>query len=356
MKQGKTDIVELAREIQRRANAAKDMVADTRQVLMVARAENQADLWIASKPYNVRPLAHRQIGERIGIPAKYYDRMLREAPELLCSNVNHWFHESPERRLVRTYEFPESHEVRAFLSDRYRRLDNDDVCNAVAPLILDQSHIQLVSQEVTDSRLYLKALFPRVEAEVRPGDVVQSGFVISNSEIGLGALTVTPLVYRLVCTNGMICEDSKFRRNHVGGRLEVLEGSYEILSDETKTLQDWATLSQIRDIINAAADQKQFEAVVAKLRAATDPATQLASPIRGVEVLTKETSLTQAEGESVLERLLRGGDYTKYGVANAVTNLANDVPDYDRATELEALGGRIIDLPASQWGKIQAAA
>ena len=41
---------------------------------------------------------------------------------------------------------------------------------------------------------------------------------------------------------------------------------------------------------------------------------------------------------------------------NAVTNLANDTDSYDRASELELLGGRILDLPANQWHEVAIAA
>jgi hypothetical protein len=40
---------------------------------------------------------------------------------------------------------------------------------------------------------------------------------------------------------------------------------------------------------------------------------------------------------------------------NAVTKTANLVSDYDRATELEAVGGRILDLAANDWSVIAAA-
>ncbi len=36
---------------------------------------------------------------------------------------------------------------------------------------------------------------PRLQAEVVPGDVVQAGVIISNSETGQGAVWVKPLVY-----------------------------------------------------------------------------------------------------------------------------------------------------------------
>jgi hypothetical protein len=32
-----------------------------------------------------------------------------------------------------------------------------------------------------------------------------------------------------------------------------------------------------------------------------------------------------------------------------VTHFSQQVADYDRATELEALGGRLVECPASDW-------
>lgn len=50
--------------------------------------------------------------------------------------------------------------------------------------------IRIVSTELTDSRMYIKAINERLELEVKRGDVVQAGIAISNSEVGLGALKV----------------------------------------------------------------------------------------------------------------------------------------------------------------------
>jgi len=41
-------------------------------------------------------------------------------------------------------------------------------------------------------------------------------------------------------------------------------------------------------------------------------------------------------------------------VANAITRTAQDVESYDRSDELEGFGGRVIDLPRSQWQQLAA--
>ena len=52
--------------------------------------------------------------------------------------------------------------------------------------------------------------------------------MISNSEVGLGAVSIQPLVYRLVCTNGMIVNDMGERRHHVGRQAKAVEDSFAL--------------------------------------------------------------------------------------------------------------------------------
>ena len=73
--------------------------------------------------------------------------------------------------------------ARAFLSDRYRRIDNYEIAEAVLPIIADIKDARIESCEVTDERMYIKVVNPRLETEVVPGDVVQSGIIITNMTI-----------------------------------------------------------------------------------------------------------------------------------------------------------------------------
>jgi hypothetical protein len=41
---------------------------------------------------------------------------------------------------------------------------------------------------------------------------------------------------------------------------------------------------------------------------------------------------------------------------NAVTAQAHSARDYDRAVEIEAMGGMLLDLPKNQWKEVLAAA
>ena len=59
--------------------------------------------------------------------------MRSDAPALLAHNVNHWFKTQPAERMVRTLDG----KARAFLSNRYRRLDNFDLLHAVMPVLAE---------------------------------------------------------------------------------------------------------------------------------------------------------------------------------------------------------------------------
>lgn len=352
MKQGKS-LVELAQEIERQKAAARDMVADTRNLSMTeAGALKVGEVGPA---LIVNDYAHRQISQRVGIPAPYYDKMKAEAPELLAQNVNTWFQKSPERRMLRTLD----NRVRAFLSDRYQRIDNHHVANVVLPILLATPGIEVVSCEVTERRMYIKAVSHAIRAEVRGskqvGDIVESGAIISNSEIGAGSLSIFPFIHRLVCLNGMVRNQDGLRKYHVGRRNDIVDGEFTVLSDNTKRLEDQATLSRVGDVLKAAMDEKNFAQAVARMEAATGDRIG-GNPVEAVEVLGESFGFVEAERTDILRHLIEGADLSRYGLIQAITRTAHDVPSYDRATELETFGGALLDMTPANWGRIALAA
>ena len=350
MKTGKS-LTELAAEIERQKSVKSDYIADTTALSMTTAGTLNISGNGGDMPIN--PIAHRQIGERVGIPAKYYDRMLKESPELLAKNVNHWLRETPERRMVRTLDGS----VRAFLSDRYQRIDNYDVANVALPVLGEVGGIKVLSTDITQSRLYIKATTSEVTAEVksrRVGDIVEAGVMITNSEVGLGAINIKPFAHFLVCTNGMVRDKSTLRAAHVGRRVE--DGDINgLLSDGTKRLEDLAVLSKVRDVIKAAFDAARFADWIAKIEETTVQRIDGDVP-KVVEALAEHYVLNESERSSVLRHLIEGGDLSRYGLVNAVTRTAEDLQSYDRATELETIGGNLIELPSSDWRVIAKAA
>ena len=352
MKQG-TTLKELAANLLAQVPDKKDYVADTQMLRLKSSKKEGSRLQMAgdeAREFSVSDFSHRQIADRLGIPARYYERMKQQAPELLDTNVNTWFQEKSERRLIRTL----GGTARAFLSDRYRRLDNAELAEAVLPMISELPGADIVSCELTETRMYLKVVNKRLELDVKPGDPVQAGFILSNSEVGAGSVRVEPLLYRLVCTNGMIVPDYGQKRYHIGRILES-EEQREIYRDETLNADDQAFFLKVQDTIRLAIDQAKFTHLVERLReVAAQPLS--GNPVRAVELLSARHELTLTEHGSVLRHLIAGGDLTRYGLINAVTRASQDATDYDRATDLERLGGQLMTLDSRQWNDIAQAA
>jgi phage terminase large subunit-like protein len=355
MKPGKT-LTELAIELDAQNNAKKDYILDTRSLIMDAD-ENGASLTMVNDKTNtstilgVNDIAHSQIATALGIPKAYYEKMQQQNPVLLAENVNAWFNNEPKTRMVRTLYG----DARAFLSDRYHRIDNYDLANQVLPMLQDLD-VSFESNEVTDSRMYIKVVNKRITKEVKPGDFVQSGIIITNSEVGLGTVTIQPLLYRLVCTNGMVVNaaQNRTRRRHIGKR-NVGDDDFVLYADDTLLADDRALLLKIRDTIHAALDEVHFTNLVDQMRAATEvPITTTHIP-EMVQLAAPEFGFSKHEGEGILDHLIRGGDLSLYGFSNAVTRYAQDVSSYDRSTELEAIGYNILTMNPRLWKRLQEA-
>jgi hypothetical protein len=346
MYQGLT-LVEMAQMVQDQANKKRDYIAETSQLQM----EGDGSLTIeaqTTETFRMNSHTHGQIAQRLEIPAKYYGRMLNEAPELLANNVNHWFKTNPEKRMIRTLDDT----ARAFLSNRYRRVDNFEIAETVLPLIGEFGDaLKIGSIGLTDSRLYIKCVNQRMQADIKKGDPVQAGVVISNSEIGLGSIRVEPLIYRLVCTNGMVIQDKGLKKYHVGRALDGDSDVFEILTDETKQAEDHALLLKIRDMVRAATSEALFTQIVDQMRETTERLIE-GNPVKTVEVLANNYGLNQREQSGVLTHLIQGGDLSQYGLLNAITRTSQDLDNYDRATELEVMGSQVMAMPGKQWHEL----
>lgn len=347
MKLGKSSISELIQQIAKEKAESRDFIVPTQELHITE--ENDPYLVLnnrgALETFSIGDTAHQQIAARLGIPFKYYERMRKDYPHLLAENVNGWFQKEPENRMLRTM----AGKARAFLSDRYRRIDNLELMQAVYPVLQDMDGISVKSCEVTDSHLYLQVVTDKVQTEVAKGDIVQAGFIISNSEIGLGAVSVQPLIYRLVCTNGMITSDSH-RQYHAGKRVGP-EDNYELFADNTKLLDDMAYFAKVQDIVRAAINETRFNQHVIAMQKAMGIEVQPMSIMPVVEELGKAYALTKPEQEAVVNNFLVGdtatdgshiAHFNQFGISNAITRLANNAPTYERAVELEKIGGSVL--------------
>jgi hypothetical protein len=365
VKTGKT-LQELAQEIERQAKTKRDYVAGT-GLVKVEPIEKGLAVTIGDKgTFPVSPIAHDQIAEHTGIPKKYYDKCRETDPELLATNVDRWFKRFPAPRLWRTLDSKN----RAFLSDKFQCFDNHDFANAALPVLLRRK-LNVVSCEVTEKRLYIKAIDEALFRDVPVGHKMGDGshqifdtcapvVILANSEVGFGRYTIDTGVYTRACTNLALFSKGGLKRTHIGARNKLAEGVdvanlEDILSDEAKRKTLEALFLQSRDVINAAFDPGVIGKRLEQL-AATSGVKITGKVEKVVEVTRERFGLTEVEGESVLKFLIEGGSLTQYGLHAAVTRSAQDAESYDRATELEYAGGAIVELKPHEFERLAEAA
>jgi hypothetical protein len=343
---------ELARELERQSEVKEDYLTDTRRIHFTSTSEqSEIDLLgegggePAATGLVLNDIAHSQLATWLKIPLNFYRRLQGDLPELLDQNVNRLLRHAPATRMIRTMDGT----ARAFLSDSYRRLDNDEIARNILPVLGEIPDLSIRSCAVTDTRMHIKATTPRLRGNV-VGQEVCAGVYIGNSEVGFGRVVVYPFVEVLICTNGMVVQragEGMMRQVHVGRRVEA-DNMGRVFRPETVAADDHAFMMALSDVVRAAVDEVRFRELLRDMErtTSTEP---IADPVAAVRVLSQRESLSEDESRDVLRHLATGGDLSLWGLLNAVTRTAEDSATYDRATELETLGGKMMDYTGRDW-------
>ncbi len=355
----------LLTEVQRQNSVKRDFTTSTEDnvrmvecedlphgVAVVMLKDGAAEL----ERFAVSEHAHKQIAARLNIPSRYYLRLLADHRDLVVHQVNALFEREPAARLFRTLDGT----LRAFLSDRYLRLDNQDVLEQTLPAIVKgELETKLLSTNVGENKMHMKVLFTgdelahEVTSRTKDGSprIIRPGFRMSNSETGSGTLAIEGFFFDGYCLNGCVfgkIDAFSFKRTHLGGRL--IEGAdFQVISDESRELEDKAIISQVSDVMKSMANPEFAQKMVDRLKATTETG-DVRSPVNAVDLAIKELDLREDEKESILTTFIEDRDYSQWGLASAITQVANqEVTSYERSCELENVGATVIDLNQSQW-------
>lgn len=375
MKQGLT-LSELAAKLEADKARQQDVIVDTREMRVLTNADGRSEVKLPGVDELV-PSQHfmRQLGQDLGLRADLFDRLRTKHPvqfdHLVNGLLDRWGTDhsgKPGRRLVRTYTDggPDGQGIaRAVLSDSYRRIDNYDLAMAVLPVIGEIPNARVESCAVTDTKMYLKVVAPLTQVDLNDlidgthqmlpdgPDYCQAGFVLSNSEVGNGAMSIEEMLFRLICTNGMIVAKS-LRRTHLGGKITSDDDGIAF-RDETLAADDRALMMKVQDAVAQAVDSVRFQQLATQFAEAKS-GTAIERPVEAMKVLANTAGLGEEEQGNVLQHLISGGDLSQFGVVNAITRAAQDVDSYDRATELEALGGQVLRYAPGEWQAVATAA
>ena len=191
-----------------------------------------------------------------------------------------------------------------------------------------------------------------------PGDTVQAGVIISNSETGQGSVCIQPLIYRLVCSNGMVVNDAtdaEVRRIHKG-RAYMTDAPFQIHAQESLTASDGDFISKLQNTVRTAIDEAKLLQVLGKMRESKEMPLNTENLPQLIKLTGASFKVHEDEQEGIMRHLVADQDFTLYGLANAITRYSQDVPSYDRATKLEGIGYNVLNMPRDLFRRINQAA
>jgi len=267
---------------------------------------------------------------------------------LLDANANHWFDFIKKSYLLRCFVDKEEKTgvIRAFLSDRFKVIDNFDVLLASLQAVKESGvKLDIDYCDITDKKMYVRFVAPEIVVdspkllknyhvpnEGNKGNMgIMAGFILSNSETGHGQFTVAPRAVVGACNNGMIFYDEKFAKTHLGARME--ENSRIEWSEETRQKNYDLILSQTKDAIKHFVNAEYFSGKILSLENAGEE--ELKHPIQAVKNVTKDLSISEDKQEDILNFFIKGKDSTPFGITQALTFFAHKNEDADLQYELE---------------------
>lgn len=297
---------------------------------------------------------HSQISEKTAIPYKYYQRMRTEAGGLLDTNVTHWMETGKGNYLVRTFVDEAGRGVmRALLSDSYKLIDNYDILLAAMEATQGSGvKVDISKCDLTERNMYVRFTCPDIELHSPkllekyrvPGGSpfngstgIVSGFVISNSEVGAGRLSVSPRAVVRACSNGMTFADDAFNRIHLGSKMEEL--STITWSHDTKHKNMELIIAQIRDAIKIFTSEEYLGKLISKMEANGE---DLKHPVDAVKNVCTSFDFGKEREDEILNAFMKGGDTSLFGISQALTFQAQKVTSGDDQHEMELAATKIL--------------
>jgi hypothetical protein len=316
---------------------------------------------LADGSYHPTAVFDEGISDKLGIHLAYLRKLRAQALDLYDANINGWLDRAdPSRKfLIRCYRGEDGTGVaRALLSDGYKRIDHLDVLTAIMDGIrLAGAEVQIQGCDLTERRMYVRLYSEQVTAtapallagyrspftgaEGADNPVIWGGLVITNSETGGGAASITPRLVVQVCRNGMTIAEDSHRAVHLGGKLG--EGVIDWSADtQAKNLA--LITAKARDAVTRFLDPRYVRTIVARME--QDAATPVEQPQEAIELVSQHLRFTDEQRNAVLGHFIKGGSLTAAGVMHAVTSVAQTLPDADTAHELESQALRVLHLAA----------
>lgn len=300
-----------------KANAFESVHIDYYQKLRETKVDDKLTISLGDKEYHITEYALSQLCGKLGVPVTYLKKCYKEGKvRLAMNNLVTWMKDDDRDILFRSY----GHSIRGILSNRYSVLDNRELLsNLLESNILRGFDIKSAYMDM--DRLHMRV----VDSQMIKidGEDLFAGIQIDNSDVGKSSLSVKYLIYKQVCSNGLILprgEGVLFRQKHIGISAEEfrdgLKHSLDVLPD---------LVAKTKDIVNT---NRQIKLTQEELDVA-------------LEKIKRDTFISEDNIETVKKLTTDRYGLNNWGLINSITQISQEY-SLDRRLELEKYASKLL--------------
>jgi len=333
---------------------------DTKRPVLVIEAKGGEP----TRHLDINSVAFQQLAAHCDIETRTARRLQDHYPAEFDTLINAHFQKEPKRKMLRTFlDTDETNgTARALLSDRFKCFDNDNMIQTILPPLMENpAQFQVAQANLSESRLYMRfKSLNQTGAGANLNDIMANGVGFSNSETGMGSVSVYAIMWTLACLNGMQTEN-KTRSSHITSARDG--DDWGLLSGEAKDADNRALNLKLRDLVGAYSSREMFDETLEKMKAAAaDVIEGEYSVADTVNNLGTVMRLTKKETSNVLDGLMKTIGQAGYEndrplsratLINAVT-AAGNVSDIDATDDWQRRGGQILNMGQRDWHRIAA--
>ena len=275
--------------------------------------------------YDLTDWAFSQACNSLGMPARYEKKLAGRMPAMVQQQFNYWKNELNKDVLLRTKD----NNIRGFLSTGYAPYNNENLVEQLHSM--GNSYGDPIACCLNDHIFHLRFVDSSEEYDAgqtvhQVGDILQKGVDVLNSEVGACSVVVTPMVYRLVCTNGLRTwsRDEDFTGETKFRHYKKSEADFQALVE--KSMEE--ALKK---------NGKMAERFITAKNFALD-----ADPNKIIEDLLKKDKATQKTIQRAKEEFLLEPEMNMYGIINSITAAAKGFEKIEDRVHLESYAGKVL--------------
>ena len=280
----------------------------------------------AVKRAKLTPFSFKQFCTKFKCPSKF---MLQLPGNIAKSNIDFFKMDVKEDDLMlRVKKHPEGfHYIRGMVKPSVPVINNTDLLKAIQEPV-NEHEMRVWKAHFRDHDFHAKLIYGDSVniGTIQSPDNVNIGVHVANSEVGARPLEIQVMVFRLICTNGMI--------HMIDGLPLFRKTSFNMTREDVEL--------EVRNALKKVENRKEQI-----LGAFQDAATvQIKAPYRVISAIGKQWKLSKGEVVAITDEFNRGkatGEYNwnKISILNSITKVAQQYDAETRFT-LENVAGQFL--------------